>query len=86
LITTKRVYKTLISVGCALLGVSVALVFVGSRAIASEQASTPGEKNLGVATLGMIFGMGIVATAGFGLVILLTGWTVLTVHRLRNPA
>lgn len=38
-----------------------------------EQAKTPGEKNMGVAVLGMIFGIPMLISAAVGLLCLLVG-------------
>jgi hypothetical protein len=58
-------------VGIMLLAVTVVLFFGLEWLATSEQASSPGEKNLGVAVLGMLFGvpMLISGIGGLGCVI-----------------
>jgi hypothetical protein len=74
-----------IAVGCSLLGVSAGLYIALDRAVAAEQALSPGEDSFGVAVLGMIYGPAILAMAVGGLLSLFLGFLALTVRRLRNP-
>ena len=69
----KGITRPLSLTGLALIGLSV--VLYASLALASrwEQAKTPGEKNMGVAVLFMIFGIPILISAGAGVLCLLVG-------------
>jgi hypothetical protein len=73
-----------IAVGCSLLGVSAGLYIALDRAVAAEQALSPGEDRFGVAVLGMIYGPAILAMAVGGLLSLFLGFLGLTVRRMRN--
>lgn len=57
--------------GVGLLALSLLLSVLADRAISSEAALTPGEKNLGVAVLGIMFGIPILALGAAGIVSLL---------------
>ena len=57
--------------GVGLLTLSLLLSVLADRAISSEAALTPGEKNLGVAALGIMFGIPILALGAAGIVSLL---------------
>ena len=81
----KWAHRILLSAGCSLLVVSVALYGVLDRTAADEQALSPGEESLGVAVLGMLYLPPILLTAFGGLLCLLLGWSLLTAHRFRTP-
>jgi hypothetical protein len=78
-------YRILLSAGCSLLVVSAVLYVVLDFTAAAEQAVAPGAKSFGVAVLGMLYLPPILLTAFGGLLCLLLGWSVLTVHRFRTP-
>jgi hypothetical protein len=69
----KGITRPLSLAGLALIGLSV--VLYASLEVASrwEQAKTPGEKNMGVAVLFMIFGIPILISAAAGVLCLLVG-------------
>jgi hypothetical protein len=56
----------------ALIGLSMALYVAGELSARWEQAKTPGEKNMGVAVLFMIFGIPMLISAA-GVLCLLVG-------------
>jgi len=80
------VYRIVLAAGCGLLVMSGGLYLVLDRTAAAEQALSPGEKSFGVAVLGMKYLPPILETAFGGLLCVVVGWSVLTVHRLRNPS
>jgi hypothetical protein len=57
--------------GVGLLALSLLLSVLADRAISSDAALTPGEKNLGVAVLGIMFEIPILALGAAGIVSLL---------------
>jgi hypothetical protein len=61
--------------------VSAALYAILARAAGAEQVVSPGEDSFGVAALGMMYGPPIVVTAAAGILILLIGLSVATLHR-----
>jgi len=62
--------RPLLFLGCALIAVSVILYFTLHVSAAPEQALSPGEKSLGIAVLGMIFGIPMVVTGAAGVLLL----------------
>jgi hypothetical protein len=69
----KGIARSLSLTGCALIGLSVVLYMALELSSRWEQARTPGEKNLGVAVLFMIFGIPTLISAAAGLLCLIVG-------------
>ena len=67
------VARSLSLTGSALIGLSVLLYVALEFSSRWEQAKTPGEKNMGVAVLLMIFGVPMLISAAAGLLCLLVG-------------
>jgi hypothetical protein len=65
--------RSLSLTGSALIGLSVLLYAALEFSSRWEQAKTPGEKNMGVAVLFMIFGIPMLICAAGGLLCLLVG-------------
>ena len=61
-----RSSKIAVGMGCVLLVISAALYIVLQREAAAEQALSPGEESLGVAVIGMMYGLPMLATAVAG--------------------
>ena len=69
----KNVARTLSWTGVVFTGLSVVLYAALELSSRSEQAKSPGEKNMGVAVLGMVFGLPMLASAAIGLLCLFVG-------------
>jgi hypothetical protein len=69
----KGVARSLSLTGSALIGLSVVLYGAGELSARWEQAKNPGEKDLGVAVLFMMFDIPMLIFAGAGLLCLLVG-------------
>ena len=69
----KGITRSLSLTGSVLIGLSVLLYAALEFSSRWEQAKTPGEKNMGVAVLFMIFGIPILISAGAGVLCLLVG-------------
>jgi len=69
----KGITRSLSLTGSALIGLSVLLYAALEFSSRWEQAKTPGEKNMGVAVLFMIFGIPMLICASGGLLCLLVG-------------
>ena len=69
----KGITRPLSLTGLALIGLSVVLYASLELASRWEQAKTPGEKNMGVTVLFMIFGIPILISAAAGVLYLLVG-------------
>jgi len=67
--------------GGLLLALSVLLYAAMEAATRWEQAKTPGEKNLGVGVLAMLFGIPALACAAIGVVCLIVGASLLLRRR-----
>jgi hypothetical protein len=72
--------RPLLFFGCALVLVSIMLYFALNVSTAHEQALSPGEKSLGVAVLGIMFGIPMMVTGVAG-VLLLTFSALRAVYR-----
>jgi hypothetical protein len=60
-----RSSKIAVAIGCNLLVVSAALYIALQRETAAEQALSPGEDSLGVAAIGMMYGLPTAERTGF---------------------
>ena len=69
----KSVAKTLSLTGFVFIGLSLVLYAALELSSRWEQAKTPGEKNMGVAVLGMFFGRPMLCSAAVGLLCLFVG-------------
>jgi hypothetical protein len=69
----KGITRLLSLTGLTLIGLSVVLYASLELSSRWEQAKTPGEKNMGVAVLFMIFGIPILISAAAGVLCLLVG-------------
>jgi len=69
----KGITRPLSLTGLALIGLSVVLYVAGELSARWEQAKNPGEKDLGVAVLFMIFDIPMLISAAAGLLCLLVG-------------
>ena len=69
----KSIARPLSFTGLALIGLSVVLYASLELASRWEQAKTPGEKNMGVAVLFMIFGIPMLISTAAGVLCLLVG-------------
>jgi len=67
----KGITRSLSLTGWALIGLSVVLYAVLELSSRWEQAKTPGEKNMGVAVLFMLFGIPMLISAAAGLLCLI---------------
>lgn len=72
--------RPLLFFSCGLLALSVVLYLILALSTAHEQALSPGEKSLGVAVLGIMFGIPIMVTGATG-VLLLTFSALRAVYR-----
>ena len=78
--------KATILLGCALLGMSLALGGWFYRLTAVEQALSPGEDSFGVAALAMFWVPPILATGAAGLLCLFFGVTIAAIVHLRRES
>ena len=69
----KSVARTLSWTGVVFIGLSLVLYAALELSSRWEQAKSPGEKNMGVAVLGMIFGLPMLVSAATGLFCLFVG-------------
>jgi hypothetical protein len=69
----KGLARSLSLTGSVLIGLSMALYGAGELSARWEQAKNPGEKDLGVAVLFMMFDIPMLILAGAGLLCLLVG-------------
>ena len=67
----KGITRSLSLIGWALIGLSVVLYVALELSSRWEQAKTPGEKNMGVAVLFMLFGIPMLISAAAGLLCLI---------------
>ncbi len=67
----KGITRSLSLTGWALIGLSVVLYMALELSSRWEQAKTPGEKNIGVAVLFMLFGIPMLISAAAGLLCLI---------------
>jgi hypothetical protein len=81
----KSIPRILSLTGCALIGLSVLLYVAGEISTRWEQAKTPGERNLGVAVLFMIFDIPMLASAAAGLLCLVVGALAFAYRRYFTP-
>ena len=69
----KGITRSLWLTGWALIGLSIVLYVTLELSTRWEQARTPGEKNMGVAVLFMIWGIPTLISGGAGLLCLIVG-------------
>jgi hypothetical protein len=69
----KGITRSLSLAGLAMIGLSMVLYMAGELSARWEQAENPGEKDLGVAVLFMIFDIPMLISAAAGLLCLLVG-------------
>jgi hypothetical protein len=62
--------KPLVVLGILLVAISAILYLALEISVAREQALSPGEKSLGVAALGMLFGIPMILTGAAGVLFL----------------
>ena len=74
--------KQMLWLGLVLIGLSVFLGLLLQVSSSWEQSQTPGEKNLGVAVLGIMFGLPSLICAAAGVVSLLVSATAFVWSRL----
>jgi hypothetical protein len=79
---SKSTHNKLLLAGVALTFVSVVLYALLEIAAGKEQALSLGEKSLGVAALGMMFGIPILATGTAGILCLACGSAMLLYRKL----
>ena len=79
----KATAKNISLTGVGFLGASLALYAILELWTSWEQARTPGEKNLGVAVLGMTVGVPMLFSAAMGLACLAAGGVMFAYGRLR---
>ena len=76
----------LIGIGCALLVLALLSYGLLLWTSAAEQARSPGEKDLGVAVLAMMFGLPALVLAAAGILCLATGTCVWLFRKYRRHA
>jgi hypothetical protein len=77
----KGITRSLSLAGWALIGLSVVLYVALELSSRWEQAKTPGEKNMGVAVLFMLFGIPMLISAAAGLLCLIVSVLTLAYKR-----
>ena len=83
----KSIQKSFSLAGVFLLGLSILLYIALEVSSRWEQARTPGEKNLGVAVLGMTFGIPMLISAATGLLcLLISGLAFIYSRFLQRPS